>query len=406
GAAIACARAGLDVVVFERLPNREMSHHPDGGTLFSPPWITRMSVGAGRVEFPDLDISLDASVVERCEFLGCLGPDGLSTHSRFPKGVEGWVSNKDRFVKALVEEAERSGAVVRFGAKVVDVLKDGDRVSGVKLDGGEEVAARVVVCADGVLAKISRKAGFPVSRGDLWYAIVLAYEYDNAEGLPAGLFYILGDMQYEPDMPPAFAGVSIADVIHVMVVFLSRGKFYPADKPMDYYLDLVLERDERIRGVVGDAVLHREPKLLTGCRAVVRAECNRDVVIDGAVSVGDAWVDDGELGDVPSLANGVHAGRTIAGAAERNDFSKESLAEARGFISERLIRVLTKNKDMKLLPARVDEKDMKKLFLFMQHLNYPVLIFGSPLQQGLMLANFFVRNALRFVKYPHIARLL
>ncbi|MBD3309246.1 FAD-binding protein, partial [candidate division KSB3 bacterium] len=60
GAAITCAKAGLDVVVFERLPNRKLSHHTDGGVFFSFPGLTSMTITGDTVTFPELEISLNA----------------------------------------------------------------------------------------------------------------------------------------------------------------------------------------------------------------------------------------------------------------------------------------------------------------------------------------------------------
>ncbi|MCP4611146.1 MAG: FAD-binding protein, partial [Planctomycetes bacterium] len=169
GAAITCAKAGLDVVVFERLPNRKLSHHTDGGVLFTFPEMTTVKVDGNTVTFPEIDISINAGFTKKCEYLGLLGPAGLSTKNNFPKGLQGWAGNKDGFVEALVNEAENKGAKVWFNWKVVDVLRQDDKVAGVKLETGREVQAKVVVAADGVLAKISEKAGMHICHENIWY---------------------------------------------------------------------------------------------------------------------------------------------------------------------------------------------------------------------------------------------
>jgi NAD-dependent dihydropyrimidine dehydrogenase PreA subunit len=405
GAAITCARAGLDVVVFERLPSREISHHPDGGILFTLPWMTSIRVDGDTLTFPELDISLSAGFTRRCGALGLLGPDGLGTGSELPEGTVGWAGNKDRLVKALVGEAEAAGARIWFDAKVVGVSQIGTTVSGVKLDSGAEIQSRVVVAADGVFAKVSEMAGMRISRDDLWYASVLAMEYDNAASLPAGLYYLNGGLQFEEQMPPAFGGVGITDVIHVLIAFFSRQRTYPAPRPMDHYVVRLLGADERVRSLLGGALEGATPRMLTGCRAVFRARCNEHTAGEGVISVGDAWVDDGELGNVPALANGVHAGRVIIAAARENDFSREALSPANEFLDKRLLRALAENKKMKLLGTRLDEQQQRQLFLFMQHLNYPLLLFGTPRQQGAMYARFMIKNLLRFLRYPKVGRL-
>ncbi|OEU62064.1 MAG: hypothetical protein BBJ57_00195 [Desulfobacterales bacterium PC51MH44] len=406
GAAITCAKAGLDVVVFERLPNRKISHHSDGGVLFTFPGITSIEFDGKKVAFPELDISLDARFTKKCEYLGLLGPGGLGTKNDFPEGLYALAGNKDGFIEALVNEAENNGARIWFNAKVIDVLKEDDRITGIKLSTGEEIQSKVVVAADGVFAKISEKAGMQISHNDLWYASVLAFEYDNTENLPGGLYYLNGDMELEKDMPVAFGGLGITEVIHVLIAFFSRKNTYPAPKPMDYYVQKMLEDDERIKKVLGDRLKGVRPKMVTGCRAVLRGKSNEDTVGNGVISVGDAWVDDGEIGNVPALGNGVHAGRIIVEASRKNDFSKQALRPVNNFITKRLLKALSKNKDLKLLCARYSEEEMKQMFLFMQHMNYPIMMFGNPMQQGIMFSKFMVRNLFRFFKYPKIARAL
>ncbi len=406
GAAITCAKAGLDTVVFERLPNRKISHHTDGGVLLTMPWMTSIEIDEQTVSFPELDISISADFTKRCEYLGILGPDGLSTKSKVPDNIKSWAGNKDGFVEALINEAEKAGAKIWFNAKVVDVIKDGDKVAGVRLHTGEEIKSKVVVTADGVFAKISEKAGFDINKDDMWFGSVLAYEYENTENFPGGLFYLNGEMRFEEDMPPVFGGVGVTEVIHIIVAIFYRKKFYTAPKPLYHYLDLLIEKDKRIKERLGDFLLRAKPKMITGCRAVMRAKSNAEVAGNGVISIGDAWVDDGELGNVPSLANGVFAGKVIVEAAKKNDFSKEALRPANDFINKKLLKMLSKNKDFKLLPAQLTEEELKQMFLFMQHMNYPIMLLGSPLQQGLMFTNFMIRNFFRFFKYPKIRKLL
>ena len=109
GAAIACAREGLSVCVCERLPNRRLSHHPDGGVLLTMPGLPRVQWDEESIRFPELDITLPmisgATAMDR---LGLMGPQGLNTGDAFPAGVDpGLIANKDRFVEALAHQAEQ-----------------------------------------------------------------------------------------------------------------------------------------------------------------------------------------------------------------------------------------------------------------------------------------------------------
>jgi len=136
----------------------------------------------------------------------------------------------------------------------------------------------------------------------------------------------------------------------------------------------------------------------------MRGKCNAAPVANGVISVGDAWVDDGEIGNVPALANGVYAGRVIIEAARKNDFSEEALKPAKDFITKKFLTALAQNKKSKLLCTKFNEEELKQMFLFMQHMDYPVMMFGSSTQRGLMLTHFMMKNFFRFFKHPRIAR--
>ena len=76
----------------------------------------------------------------------------------FPKA--GFISDPLLATKNIQSAAERHGATFIFGRRVMDVLKDGNRVSGVTLDDGSTLSAPVVVNASGPHSyKINEMAG-------------------------------------------------------------------------------------------------------------------------------------------------------------------------------------------------------------------------------------------------------
>ncbi len=78
---------------------------------------------------------------------------------RFPEGVRGFGIPRERLDALLLDHARSCGAEVRTGVKVSDLLRDGEgRVRGV-IAGGEEIAARVVVGADGLRSVVLRRLG-------------------------------------------------------------------------------------------------------------------------------------------------------------------------------------------------------------------------------------------------------
>ncbi len=408
GAAIACARAGLRVCVCERLPNRRISHHMDGGILFNMPGLAQPSWDQDMLEIPDMGISLPLPAgAQQVDRLSLLGPRGMATDDKFPKGVKpGLMVPKDSFIHGLVDLAEEQGVVFRFDSKVVDLLREGDSFTGVRLDGGESIAARVVVAADGIQGKISSKAGLPNKNGITAYGAVLAYELDiPTEGLHEGLYYLVGDLDLEPDKPAAMAGVDISDRVYVLVALMLPKKFYTAARPLHHYLDLILERDERVHELIGGPPREIRPLMLNGCRVVVR-ETNRDIARDGLVSIGDAFVSGGELGNMPALSHGYQAGAVVARAIAAGDVSARSLQAVADFITDDLVKITDMNGRMKTLPMRASNEDLELFFKVMQDANYPTMLFGSPRQQGWMFTRLLARHCLDFLRHPRLFKLI
>ena len=398
GVAITCARAGLNVVVFERLPNRNLSHHTDGGVLFEMPGMTSVKVKETEIEFPEINISVKSDFVTRCTALGLIGPGGVSTKSNFPDNLRGYTGNKDKFVKNLIEEAEKAGAKFWFNAKVEDIIKTDKKVTGIKLESGEEIHAKITVTADGVMAKISEKAGMKINKDNLWYANILAYEWENTSKIPAQLQYLSGDMKFDKNVPVIFGAFAVTNVVHVMAVTLSQKRYNPSDKPIDFFVKQII-KDKRVTDIIDSKILNSKPKILTGCRGVFRDKPNRDIAVTGAISVGDAWVSDGELSNVGALTNGVHAGRVIIEAFAKNDFTKEALSPANKFITDKLVKILDKNKQMKLLETNLSEKELVQMFEIMKHANYPIMLLGKPAQQAKMFTGFMLKNFINMFRY-------
>ncbi|WP_219413379.1 NAD(P)/FAD-dependent oxidoreductase [Pseudonocardia nigra] len=86
-----------------------------------------------------------------------------------------------RFVRALLEAAQRDGARVRWGVAVTRLLRHGDRVTGVETPDGTFTAGHVVLAAGLGSAGLARGAGLRLPlRGAKGYVLDL----DVAEGAP------------------------------------------------------------------------------------------------------------------------------------------------------------------------------------------------------------------------------
>ncbi|MET9514278.1 geranylgeranyl reductase family protein [Streptomyces sp. NPDC002994] len=97
---------------------------------------------------------------------------GKLTRTRRSKQMLFGLINRPEFDAALVQEAEKAGAVVRTGATVARVEQHGAavpdrRTVAVVLAGGETVLARAVVGADGSASRIGAHVGVKLDQVDL-----------------------------------------------------------------------------------------------------------------------------------------------------------------------------------------------------------------------------------------------
>ncbi|MCP4199362.1 MAG: FAD-binding protein [Proteobacteria bacterium] len=413
GAAIACAREGLSVVVFEKLPNRELSHHNDGGVMFTIPGATSIKVKDGKIVLKELDIELDAKIAHRLDYIGMLGPNGIETQSDYPKNLDGFVQTKTGLLRQLGELAESHGTKMWYNAKVVDILKEGDQICGVKLHTGEEIRSKVVVTADGIFAHMTEKAGFAVNREEPWYTVAMRFDFEKTtpemKALRRGYHYVIGGMEPEDEMGKGYdscqGSIAVTDTVHMAVGFVMKGPHYPAPKPIDFYVDKFLKTDPRIKQLFGDMLEGKKHGQLLGFRARFRAKHLEDRVGNGVVCVGDAWVDDCDLGNMPSLSNGVHTGRVIVEAIRKGDCSKAALEPANEFVTPRVLKYLHDSKKTKLSSTVLNQEEIDEWFKYLPHFNYPMIVFGGPWHQTVGLTKYLVGNAFRFFnlkKYPKL----
>ena len=84
---------------------------------------------------------------------------GRSFLGRFSGGVHGIALPRETLDAILLDHAHAAGAEVRTGIKVTELLRDEDgRVRGVAA-GGEEIAGRIVIGADGLRSIVLRRLG-------------------------------------------------------------------------------------------------------------------------------------------------------------------------------------------------------------------------------------------------------
>jgi flavin-dependent dehydrogenase len=203
----------------------------------------------------------------------------------------------------LADAAVAAGAELRTGFAVEDVLRDGERVTGVRARDGTREQAALVIGADGRNSPLAKRVGAPLVEDggqlSVWY-------FSYWSGVPGAALEI-----YVRDERGIFAFPTNDGLFAVFVAWpvaeLPRVKADP-EAAMLAVLDLVPELAERVRGgsreeriygatqlpnlvrrpygpgwsLVGDAACHKDPFLALGmCDALRDAELLADAVADG-----------------------------------------------------------------------------------------------------------------------------
>jgi menaquinone-9 beta-reductase len=129
------------------------------------------------------------------------GPAGRSVALPLPRGPGTYAAVVPRaeLDAALVELARRAGAAVAEGCAVTGATAHDDRVV-VELEGGEPVAARYAIGADGVWSPLRRALGRAPEgyRGD-WHAF--RQYFDGVDGSAARVLHVW----FEEDLLPGYA---------------------------------------------------------------------------------------------------------------------------------------------------------------------------------------------------------
>jgi menaquinone-9 beta-reductase len=178
--AIALARAGRRVVALDRarFPSDTISTHllfPGGVAELQRLGALERVRALGAPEMPEALVA-GAGLAPRGRFTAVDGIDHALCVRR--TGLDA----------ALVETARAAGVEVREGSRVVELLRAGGRVCGVRLASGEELRAPLVVGADGRRSTVARLAGAERPRlvNANGRACYFAYYRDRPEG-PRGL---------------------------------------------------------------------------------------------------------------------------------------------------------------------------------------------------------------------------
>lgn len=240
----------------------------------------------------------------------------IQLNEKVAGGEVGYNIYRDEFDKELALRAAKAGADLLIKTSAVDVLKDQNKVVGIKAKKlGEtfDIKASVVVAADGFESQVARWAGIDTSLG--------------AQDIVACLQYTLVNIDFEPDYNDFYLG-SCAPGGYAWV--FPRGD--EANVGLGVALNKIKERGE-VKKRLDNFVAQRFPhgkivRIVAG--SVSTCAPIEKTIGNGILAVGDAarLIDPVTGGGVLNAClSGIYAGEVASKAVAQQDFSEKMLSE-------------------------------------------------------------------------------
>jgi len=268
-----------------------------------------------------------------------ISPDGKSklTIVKHAGNEVGYVVDRDEFDKELARDAARNGVDIMVKTSAVSLLKDGDKVVGVKAKRmGEEfnIYAKIVVGADGYESNVARWAGINVNLSPEDVMTCFQYTMVGIEGDNRFNDFYLGN----EDVPGGYVWV------------FWKGKD-TANVGLGVNMARIAKGEKGVAKAKLDAFIKKHPELSKGKPVEeIAGACSvcaplDSVVTDNVILVGDSarMIDPITGGGVANACKaGQVAGEVIGEALKKNDFSKEFFKKYedgwRGRIEDQMLR--------------------------------------------------------------------
>jgi len=309
-AAKTCAKFGLDTVLVERKEYPEHSR-------------SNMSTLIDRriLDYVKIDESIIRSKVWAIKQYF---PDGTEISTREPEGYEiAYVMNRKVFDKRVLELALKEGAKFMNKTRVMGLLKEEEKVKGVKakIDEKEDVEIRsdIVIGADGVESNVGSWAGiYKKSLKDDDAIVMLECVLDGVVGVERGCYYQYAGWKDASDI--LFTLCPGSDLGKVGLTVMPLSLFHPTRKGQ------LLDGQ---RYLIKNHPFFKKAKIVERGGGVMPQVPLKKFTTDNVMLVGDAAYQPTKThsaGCLRAMDAGVLAGEVAVEAHEEGDFSSELLS--------------------------------------------------------------------------------
>jgi electron transfer flavoprotein-quinone oxidoreductase len=335
------ADSGMTVIVLER-GDFSGSKNVTGGRIYVSPI---------RDYLPDLwkEAPLERHVTK--EFITLLGESNSTTlelySDRFNREpYPSYTILRAKFDRWLADLVSEKGVFVIPQKNVNDLIKDGERVIGVRTE-DEEIGSDCVVASDGILSFLAEKAGlrkpFQPQHFALGFKEVIALDPKTIEdrfrlGENEGAAQLFAGTLTKGIMGGGFLYTNQGSLSLGMVVGIHSLNQREPREEIHKFLDEFEERPEIKNLIRGGEVVEYSAHLISEGGLHIKPK----IYGDGILLTGDAAGLGLNMlvsvrGMEYAMVSGVLAGRTIKMAREKNDFSASSLAYYEKLLNESFI---------------------------------------------------------------------
>jgi digeranylgeranylglycerophospholipid reductase len=334
-----CAKHGLDVLILER--NQEIGTPVRCGEGLSDNSVKRL-----KLKIPS------NCIAQRIRGAEIYAPNGKRILIQY-EGTDGYILERKMFDKWLAKKAAKAGARIICRANVVDVLRKGKQISGVKvktMDGEKTIESKVVVGADGVESIVARKAGLKTNKKPMLVDSGFEYEMSNI------------DIE-NPELISLFFGTDIAPRGYVWIfpkgqntanVGVGIGGTGYAKTAKDYLDEFISNNPGLKKGAI----------LEVKGGAIPVGGFLKNMVMDGLVVVGDAANQVNPIhggGIAESITAGRILGPVISEAIKSGDVSSEALKKYNEIWWKERGNMLTKVEKVRQVFEKMTDEQMNNL---------------------------------------------
>ena len=372
-AARTAARLGFRTLVVDRLAAPGITGHQCSAVLVPAPGLVSGRSMFGGLFFPQVDLWIPESIITVHDSTQhCYSPGGLEYQTIFADaaGSTTAIVDKAGLLRLMAEQAAAKGVELRFGTEVTGLVREGDKIVGVRTSSGD-IHATIVMAAEGASRELCEDAGLycaPASQHVLF--VSQEYEAPAVGPIDVGRIVAMGG----PDGEAGFATLSMpapGRATLSLATLIGQPDCAAAESAARRFSQS--EQDPRFQGLLAGAtptVAARSSYLMP------LHEAPASLVAEGFIAVGDAATPAGQLGILPAIYLGRQAALVAAEALDGDDTTTDYLLAYDRFLRAQILPALQAEAKTTVALLKMSNDELDRLAELLNWLHLPIPFLG------------------------------